>query len=84
MPSGEKTLFNKQVGHILLQVQGKTIVWDFPMYHLVGLGVILGMYWLSQNLVIINCKKREVYLSLESMEARKKLLFHGEEVKNHP
>ena len=74
-PSGEKTLVDKQVGPILLDVQGKSIVWEFAMYHLVGIDIILGMDWLSQNHAIIDCKKREVYLSLEDEKEGNQILF---------
>ena len=83
-PSGEKTLVDKQVGPILLHVQGKSIVWDFVMYHLVGIDIILGMNWLSQHHAIIDCKNREVYLSLESEKEGKQIFFDEEEAENHP
>lgn len=44
------------------------VVWDFAMHHLVGIDMILGINWLSQNYSIIDCKKREIYLFIESVE----------------
>lgn len=67
-----------------MYVQRKSIVWDFPMFNLLGIDVILGMDSLSQNHSIIDCKKREVYQSLESMEYGKQVLFHREETESHP
>lgn len=49
------------------------------MYHLVGIDVILGMDWLFKNHVIIDCKKRNVCLSLENENERSRLLFYGKE-----
>lgn len=80
-PNGEQKLVNKQVGPILLQVKGKSIVWDFARFHLVGIDVMLGMDWLSQNHVIIDCKKREVYLSLESAKEENNYSFMGKKLK---
>ena len=48
-PNGDQTLVDKQVGPILIHVQNKSIVWDFAMYHLVGIDLILGMDWLSKK-----------------------------------
>lgn len=80
---GEKTLVDKQIGPIVLHEQGKLIMWDYAMYHLVRIYVILGLDWLAQNHAILDCKMWQVYLSLDSMEEGKQLFFHGEEVKNH-
>lgn len=44
-PSGEKTLVDKPIGPILLHVQVKSIVWDFAIYHLVEIDLILGVDW---------------------------------------
>lgn len=40
-----------------MNVQEKSIVYDFAIYQLVGIDVILPMDWLSMNYVIIDCKK---------------------------
>ena len=72
-----------QVGPILLDVQGKSIVWEFAMYHLVGIDIILGMDWLSKNHAIINCNKKKVSLAGD-MASGKKLFFKGEQAENHP
>lgn len=53
--SWEKTLVDKQGEPSLLYVQRKSIVWDFPMFNLLGIDVILGMDSLSQNHSIIDC-----------------------------
>ena len=49
VPSGEKMLANKQVGPVVMHVQGKCMAWDFVLYHLVGIDLILGMDWLEKN-----------------------------------
>ena len=82
-PNGDQTLVDKQVGPILMQVQNKSIVWDFAMYHLVGIDLILGMDWLSKNHAIIDCNKKKVYLAGD-MVSGKKLFFKGEQLENHP
>ena len=82
-PNGDQTLVDKQVGPILIQVQNKSIVWDFAMYHLVGIDLILGMDWLSKNHAIIDCNKKKVYLAGD-IASGKKLFFKGEQSENHP
>lgn len=43
IPNRERTLVDKQVRFILLDVQRKSLVWDFAMHHLVGIDIILGI-----------------------------------------
>ena len=74
-PNGDQTLVDKQVGPILMQVQGKSIVWEFVLYHLVGIDIILGMDWLSKNHAIIECRKREIILSCEDLLSGNQILF---------
>ena len=49
LPSGEKILADKQVGPVVMHVQGKCMAWDFVLHHLVGIDLILGMDWLEKN-----------------------------------
>ena len=48
VPSGEKVLVDKQVGHVVMQVQGKCMAWDCVFYQLVGIDLILGRDWLER------------------------------------
>ena len=59
LPSGERILADKQVGPVVIHVQGKCMAWDFVLYHLVGIDLILGMDWLEKNQAIIDCEKKE-------------------------
>lgn len=46
-PNGNQTLVDKKVGPVFMQVHNKSIVWEFAMYHFVGIDLILGMGWLD-------------------------------------
>ena len=61
LPSGEKILADKQVGPVVMHLQGKCMAWDFVLYHLVGIDLILGMDWLEKNQAIIDFEKKEIY-----------------------
>lgn len=44
-----KTIVDEYVSSIIMNVMGKSIVWDLEIYHLMVIDVILGLYWLSKN-----------------------------------
>ena len=77
VPSGEKILADKQVGPVVMHVQGKCMAWDFVLYHLVGINLILGMDWLEKNQDIIDCEKKEMHLTLEGDKREKRIFFRG-------
>lgn len=54
------------------------------MNHLLGIDVILKMDWLWKNHTIIDYKRKNVYLSIESENERNRLLFHGKKHAFHP
>ena len=83
LPSGEKILADKQVGPVVMHVQGKCMAWDFVLYHLVGIDLILGMDWLEKNQAIIDCEKKEIHLNLEGDNRGKRIFFRGEEQLGH-
>lgn len=58
---GNKTLVDRHIGPTLIHVQGKSIVWVFSLYHLVGIELILGMNWLLKNRAIIEYEKEKYY-----------------------
>lgn len=64
-----------------MQLQNKSMVQEFTLYHLVVIDVILQMDWLSKNYVIIDCNKKKVYL-VGDMACGKKLFFRDEKVEN--
>lgn len=47
------------------------------MYHLGGIDVILMIDWLSKNHAIIDCEKKNVYLSWESKNEVNRLHFNA-------
>lgn len=47
--NGSQALVDKEVGPIQIQVQNKSIVWEFALNHLVGIDLILRMDWLSKS-----------------------------------
>ena len=68
-----------------MHVQGKCMAWDFVLYHLVGIDLILGMDWLEKNQAIIDCEKKEIHLTLEGNKSEKRIFFRGEEqLGRHP
>ena len=50
------------------------MAWDFVLYHLVGIDVILRMDWLERNQTIIDCEKKEIHLTLEGDIEGKRVL----------
>ena len=68
-----------------MHLQGKCMAWDFVLYHLVGIDLILGMDWLEKNQAIIDCEKKEIHLTLEGDKREKRIFFRGEEqLGRHP
>lgn len=59
-----------------MSVQDKSTVWEFTVYHLVGIDAILGMNSLSKNHVIIDYNKKKLYLA---GDGGKKLFFREKE-----
>ena len=61
------------------------MAWDFVLYHLVGIDVNLGMDWWEKNQAIIDCEKKEIYLTLEGDIEGKRIFFQNEEqLGRHP
>lgn len=58
-----------------MHVQGKSIVWVFALYHLLGIDLIQRMDWLSQRHAIIECYKRKVLLSREDLHEGNQIFF---------
>lgn len=64
-----------------MQVQKKSIMWEFNLNNLLVIDIILGIDWMLKNPIIIYCNKRKVFLAID-IEIGKKFFFRGKELEN--
>lgn len=64
-----------------MQEQNKSFVWEFIMYHLVVIDLIVRMDWLSKYHAILDCYKKKVYIPRD-LTSGQKHFFLGQRIEN--